>query len=583
MNTPDKQNFHSQIQDAFEWIEKGKRDQAQMIFNQISHARFPDLETLVNFGILASRLEERVFAINALSKAVETEPDNTTYLDLLAKALIDAGMFEGAKQLLQRAIELKPDFPTPYMRLGAIEVNNQNYVESIPLLEKAMALKPSDPTTYSNILIPLRYTDRHEEALKYAQKLIKLEPKNPENHERLGRVLIEMGRTDEAIKHFEKAIRIDPGFGVAYYSLASNKKFTPEDKAFIRQCEKALQSGMPAEHRSQIHFSMGKYYDDCKQWPKAFEHIRQGNMLRKPGVNSDKEAFKRFQKVRKTYTRKFIEETRNLGNDSEIPVFVVGMPRSGTTLIEQIIASHPAGAGAGELTEIDRIEKQICPYESLPDYKKQLQDNLTREKIDDYAETYLRVLRHSRENAGRIVDKMPDNFFYLGLINLLFPNARIIHSIRHPLDIGLSCYFQAFTFVYWSYDLEWIAARYRFYREAMDYWKKTLPEGRIVDVHYENLIETPDNETRRLIEACGLPWDDKCLNFHKDKRTITTASVWQARQPIYKSSKKRWSHYAEFLGELANGISDYLSDEDLEELRDHGVKVKKKWRWKPGR
>jgi len=568
---------HSQLKKAFALLGKNRKADAQLIFDELQPDEISDTDTTAQYGKLALLLGENAHAINSLYKATEAAPDNAGYLDLFAQALIENGNTTRPMELLQRAIQLDPELPGPYLRLAILEMEKLDFKAAVPLLEKAIQLKPGDPLAYAHMVIALRYTDRHEEALKYAQKLLRLVPNNPANHEIMGRVLIELGKQDDAMPHLEKAIRLDRTYGPAYNSLSSIKKFTLDDKKFIDQCEAALQLSMSPVNRSHIHFSLGKIYDDCKLWEQAFEHYRQGNLLSKSAIADNSSVTKRFNKTRKSYNRKFIDKTRNLGNDSEIPVFVVGMPRSGTTLIEQIVASHPDGAAAGELTAIHNIEMQICPDQLLSSYDKKLHENLTPELIHEYAEGYLQVLRKNREQANRIVDKMPDNFLYLGLINLLFPNAHIIHAVRNPLDTCLSCYFQPFTHIKWAHDLESIADRYRLYRKAMDHWNSTLTAGRITEVRYELLIEDPENQIRQLIDSCGLPWDDQCLSFHEKKRAIVTASVWQARQPLYKSSRKRWSHYGKFLEVLANRLSDYLDDEDIEELQKQGLRISRKW------
>lgn len=569
----------SQIQRANQLLEKGQQDSAQLIFDQLAQEEITDTHTLAQFGELAFRLGEKVRAINALSKAVESSPENAAYLDLYAQVLIDIHNYSKSTKLLEKAIHLNPDFHLPYIRLASIYLETYNFQQAIPLLEKAISLKPGEPLTYVYYINALRYTDRHEDALKYAQKLLRLTPNNPANHEILARVLIELGKLDDARAQLEKTLRIDPTYGPAYNSLTDITKFTPESEAIIRQAEAALKLPMRVENRALILFSLGKTYDDCKQWDKAFEHYRQANLLSKPAIeDSTAAAVKRFKKTRKTYNKKFIANTTHLGSDSEIPVFVVGMPRSGTTLIEQIISSHSQGAGAGELTAIDQIEKTICPDESLSDYDKLLRASLTKELIHKHARDYLEVLTKNHTNTNRIVDKMPDNFLYLGLINLLFPNAHIIHAIRNPLDTCLSCYLQPFTYIKWSHDLDWIAARYHMYREFMDYWKEVLPENKIIHMHYEDIIDNPETQIRGLISACDMPWEDQCLQFHKKERAITTASVWQARQPIYQSSRMRWVHYAPFLKALANKLSHFLSDEDFAEFERQGIRIKKKWR-----
>lgn len=572
------------IQDAIRLIMDDRKDEAQVLFNQLLNQEITDVHTLAQFGELAFLLGENVHAINALSAATEAAPDNAAYLDLFAQILISIQNYDKAMELLDKAIQLKPDSPHTYARLAGLHFEMSRFEESIKLLEKAVALKPGDALILAQYIETLRYCDRYEEALKYAHKLVRINDKDPVNYERLARVYIELGNIDEAKLHLHKAMRLDPAYGKALYTLTTISKFTTDDQTLIDQAEKSLKQPMSVKNRTALHFALGKIYDDCKLWDKAFNHFRQANILTNPGIEDrTTRDSKRFRKTRKTYTRKFIKNTGSLGSKSEVPVFVVGMPRSGTTLIEQIISSHSQGEAAGELNTMSLIELAICPDNTLATYDKQVMANLEPKHLNQHIQQYLEKLTSNRNSASRIVDKMPDNYLYLGLINLLFPRARIIHAIRNPLDTCLSCYFQSFTFIKWANDLEWIAARYRMYREAMDYWKYTFPEGRIIDVHYEDIVGNPETEIHRLIEACNLPWEDQCLDFHKNERAITTSSVWQVRQPLYTSSRKRWSHYAPYLENLANKLADFLSPEDIDEFEKHGIRIRKGWRLGFGR
>jgi hypothetical protein len=282
-----------------------------------------------------------------------------------------------------------------------------------------------------------------------------------------------------------------------------------------------------------------------------------------------------YQSAKNNYTQSLIQQTDTYGSDSEIPVFVVGMPRSGTTLIEQVIASHPGAAGAGELLDIGKIHAHICLRGE--NSASGTNEALTKTSLTGYANAYLEELKKTREHAIRIVDKMPDSTVSLGLIYKLFPAARIIHAMRNPLDTCLSCYFQAFAGIPETYDMEWLGQRYRVYREAVNHWKALLPEGTILDVSYEQVVQDFETQAHRIIDFCDLPWDDRCLEFYKKSRPIVTASVWQARQPVYTTSSKRWVNYAKYLGPLAEQISDYLDKGDIAELEKHGVMLKRKW------
>jgi len=396
----------------------------------------------------------------------------------------------------------------------------------------------------------------------------------------LGIAYSEFGGLGKAISHYEKAIKKDKTIGAAYAQLAKIKKYTEADRGFVDNTERVLSESLTPKARSDVHFALGKIYDDLKQWDRAFEHYRKGNLLGKSqfaeahmgnasrGLHSVGHYLKLSKKV---FTRKLLASGLS-GSDSAVPVFVVGMPRSGSTLIEQIISSHPKAAAAGEMKDFGNLMMSICQPDSVANFRAAWGESLNQDKLQSLAGQYLESLTYGHKGTQRIVDKMPDNYNFLGPIALLFPNARIIHSIRNPVDTCLSCYFQRFNEVGWSYDLKQIAERYCVYREAIKYWKRVLPEEHIYEVHYEDLIADPELQSRKLIEACRLEWDPACLNYYDQNHSIATASLWQARQPIYKSSVRRWAHYAPYIGDLLNGIADYLDEDDHRIMKENGIK-----------
>ena len=561
-----------EINKAFQLIERGKINDAENILNEISATKTDDPEIITQMGRLAFVLGEDVFAAYSFSRVIEIQPENAYVKYLLARVYFKSGRPSPALKLCNEAIEINPNLEGPYIILGQEAAERSDYVRSVEYLEKAIQLKPSEPFAYREIISSLRELDRYEEALKYAEKFLRLQP-IAVNYIPISRVLVELGRMVEATSYLEKALRIDSTCGYVYNELAVIKKFSLDDNELIKKAEKALLQSLPALQRSLIHFSLGKIYNDLKEWDKAFEHYKQGNLVGKAGVEPTA-LYERTDDAKKAYSKKRLKQEDLFGSDSDVPVFIVGMPRSGTTLTEQIIASHPDAEGAGELSEIIKIHAIVCGAGNLS--SKELDKKLSKENLVKYAADYLQVLCKGREGAIRIVDKMPDNFMFLGLIHMLFPKARIIHVARNPLDTCLSCYFQAFASVPETYDLDWLVKRYRFYRKTMSYWKRMLPEGAILDIKYEELIEDPELQSRRIIEFCELPWDDSCLDFHRKKRAISTASVWQARQPIYTSSRKRWHNYAPYIEKLVSGLGDYLDEEDIAELRERGIKVKNK-------
>jgi tetratricopeptide (TPR) repeat protein len=455
--------------------------------------------------------------------------------------------------------------------LGVLYMERGDYARAKGHLLRSVQLKPSDANAQTNLAITLQHLNEHEEGLQHARKAIKLEPVNADAHYALAHILTQMGRVDEALRHCEKTIQQHRTFGEAYDLLARMRKFTGADKPFIAKTESVLESGMPAKQRYAVHYALGKMYDDCGEWDNAFAHFEKANLLKKKPFDFEHEK-KVARLVGKAFDRPTLERYRAFGHATQQPVFIVGMPRSGTTLMEQMIASHPRAAGADELSELPRIARLVSPDDDLRRLVSRTRAELTPANIEAHAASYLSVLRQGREAAERVVDKQPGNFFHLGLISILFPNATIIHAVRNPLDTCLSCYFQNFATIAWANDLKLIADMYRLYRETMAYWERVLPAGKILEVHYERLIEDPATEGRRMLEGCGLEWDDSRLLFYEQNRVVKTASVWQARQPIYRSSHERWKRYAAHLGELPVALADYLQRE-RQALRGYGIEV----------
>jgi len=559
------------VRQAAKQFRNGRRADALLTYDEVSQQAADDAVVNVELGHLCNELGDIDQAVAHYAVAVDQEPDNAHFLGYLGVALQKIGRSDEAFPILTRAVAIDANNTEVLHALGLYYKARADHVRARDYLEQALQSKPSDAVVRTNLSTTLVDLDLHELALEHAEKAVKLDAGNANALYAVGRILAQLGRTDEAIRHFEKTIRQHKTFGGAYDYLSRMKKFSPADRAFIDKTEKVLQQGMPADQRYSIHYALGKMYDDCGEWDKAFEHYRQANLLQKKDYDA-KPWRRQFRQVRKLFDAASLEKYRTLGHQSAQPVFIVGMPRSGTTLMERIIASHPQAAGANELPEIPRIAGLVSPVDDLKRYVATSRANLTSDNIRKYADSYLAVLQRGREDADRIVDKLPGNFFHLGLITTLFPNATIIHAIRNPLDTCLSCYFQNFTNVGWANDLELIGDVYRLYRSVMAYWHDVLPEGRIINLEYEHLVEDLETHGQRLLESCGLTWEEGNLEFHKEEGVVKTASLWQVRQPIYKSSNKRWVNYASHLGGLANSLSDFLQD-DRQELETHGITI----------
>lgn len=571
MHKTNKMNVLLAIDSASAYVANGDLDRARHAVSDIFSV-VVDGEMAAKLGNIHLALNEPGNAVRYFAMALSEKEDDIAYTNL-ANAYLKMNSALEAEGLFKKAIEINPSSIVALMNLGALLIRKREYAEAKIVLSKALEIKPGNTDILANLSLIYSADGDHENALYTIKKSLQKNPKNPNALVTLGSIYVEMGDIADAITAYEKAILLDRRFGQAYCGLSVVKKYTNDDLPVIRKYESVLRESMRPDQRSHIHFALGKIYDDIGDYECAFGHYRQANLLSSRvfdhGLHKSL-----FRELRRVFTARQIKLAKELGDPSDVPVFIVGMPRSGTTLIEQIISSHPDACGAGELFEIERIEKRMCEQNGKKEFFVLCKNNLNKDELSRYAKQYLDVLYSITGEAARIVDKMPENYLFLGLIHTLFPSAKIIHSLRNPLDTCLSCYFQSFQQVDWAFDLNDIGKRYHFYREVMEYWYSALPEGVIINVCYENVIEHPEEESRRIIDFIGLPWDESCLSFNRTDRAVRTASMWQVRQPIYKTSKMRARHYAKHLTGLANKLQKYLPD-DPEFRREFGIK--KRW------
>jgi len=303
-----------------------------------------------------------------------------------------------------------------------------------------------------------------------------------------------------------------------------------------------------------LNFALAKAFNDCGHWDRAFDHYHRGNRL--ADVAFDPAASLAYVKAMiDTFTPEMLAARSSFGRESSRPVFIVGMPRSGTTLVEQIVASHPQVTGAGELDDLRVLGFEVPSLSKSPQPYPRCMADIDRQLATGLADRYLARLHAIDPNARRVTDKMPQNFLYLGLIGMLLPEARVIHCRRHPLDVCLSCYFVNFTQrLSFAYDLNSLGVYYRHYEMLMDHWRRVRPAA-MLEVDYEGLVADQEGVSRRLIEFCGLDWHPACLSFHKNRRPVETASSWQVRRPIYSGSVQRWKHYEKYLDPLKEALA----------------------------
>jgi tetratricopeptide (TPR) repeat protein len=476
---------------------------------------------------------------------VELNPHRADALNNLGSALCKLGRYKEAEDYFRQAIEINANYPEAHNNLGNMLRLRGHLAEAEISLRRALKLKPNYVDARNSLGLTLVQLGRLRDAKARFAKVLKSAPRYADGLLGLGQVASMEGRFDAAETLFKRVLDVNPRMPSAMAALAGIRKMTSSDAAWLAAAEKMAASGIAPLEEADLRFAIGKYHDDVRDFARAFQSYKRANELQKAiAENYDRKARTRFvDDLIRVYSRDTIPSVEGGASASTKPVFVVGMMRSGTSLAEQIIASHPAVKGAGELGFWSDAARQ---YETV--MRQVPLDGPTRKKL---ADEYLRALATYSVDALRIVDKAPVNSDYLGIIHSVFPNARIVYMRRDPIDTCLSCYFQQLSpSMDFSMDLSDLAHYYREHQRLTAHWRTVLPPGTILDVPYEELIADQEGWTRKILDFLGLEWDERCLDFHKTKRPVVTASYWQVRQRIYKDSVERWRNYEKFIGPL---------------------------------
>lgn len=524
--------------------QEGDNAQAAKLIRQAVKLH-PNPVMYCNLGNAYQSLEEFPLAIENYERALEFNPDYLAALNNLANVYESLSQPEQSFPLYQRALALNPHNAELYNNLGNAARQNKLFNEARPLLEQAISLSPTSAKAHMNLGKLFAETGKMDAAFESLKTAKGLDTKDTAIDFALASVYYSIGRFKEMAKHLADALTLDPDNHEAWALQAFVRKMTPTDEPWAKKAMKLARSAKNTANQMILETALGKYFDDVQDYPKAFHYFSAANRKRIALHGAfDRQAFQNS-------IDRIIATSRTLpsatGNDSDRPVFIVGMPRSGTSLMEQIIASHPQAHGAGELSFFG-WEVESAPIDSAV-WK-------TAEHLQAVAEAYLAELQQHSATALRVVDKMPGNFLYVGLIHAVFPNARIIHMRRNPADNCLSIFFQGFSEQHaYANDLEDLAFYHREYQRLMAHWRETLPADRFLEVPYEALVEDQEGWSRKVLDFIGLDWDERCLSFYQTERRVGTASNWQVRQKIYKTSKARWKNYEPFIAPLLTLIN----------------------------
>lgn len=478
-------------------------------------------------------------------KAIKLNPEHIVAHVNIASALLELGLYDQVEIYSRKAIVLAPDLHQAHSNLGKAFQKRGQFSEADICFRHALEIHPECVDTLCNLGETCSQTGKFGEAAACYQRVLEIQPNHVVAMICLGKDAINKGRFDEAKDHFQLALTIDPDSPVAWAALVDLRKMTPDDGEWLLKAERLVEKGLPGHYESYLRFAMGKYCDDVKRYDQAFAHYYRANELSKSMVSGydQKKQTQLVDDLIKSYNREQMNKVHLGASPSLRPVFIVGMPRSGTSLLEQIIASHPAAFGAGELLYFNDAHNS---------HEDAVREALLEESLlCELANKYLQLLSKFSADAKVVVDKMPVNFLWLGLIHSVFPNARIIHIQRNPVDTCLSNYFQNFSAAYsFTNDLADLAHYYGEYHRLMAHWREVFPSNLFLEVPYEDLTRDQEKWSHAIVEFIGLDWDERCLNFHQTERQVATASNWQVRQKIYNSSVERWRNYENFVEPL---------------------------------
>ena len=409
--------------------------------------------------------------------------------------------------------------------------------------DRAIALKPDNAEALINRGNALKDLNRFEEALASYYKAVALKPDSAEAFNYLAIELMELGRLDEARSAVEQAINLAPRKPRYYHTLGNVSRYVARDQ-HVQEMEKLARdaASLSIDDRIELHFALAKAYEDLSHFDDAFEQLSKGNALKRGQITYNEAlTLGAMIHTQTIFTSEFIRARQNAGNASSLPVFIIGMPRSGSTLVEQILASHPLVFGGGELRHFRRAVEHIRTKLSASPVFPVPVSAMADEDLHELGSRYLAEIKQLAPGAARITNKMTGNFGFAGLIHLTLPKASIIHTVRDPIDTCISCFSKLFTDEQdQTYDLAELGRYYRHYDDLMAHWYQVLPPFRILKVRYEDVIADLEGQARRIIAHCGLDWDDHCLVFHETQRPVRTASAAQVRQPIYKTAIGRW-------------------------------------------
>jgi tetratricopeptide (TPR) repeat protein len=536
----------------------GKNDEALDHYQRALLVRENYPEAYNNMASILRDTDQIAEAEFAYRKAITLNPHYFEAYGNLATLLVEHERADEALRVLADALKIAPKHAPTLIHVARTQLHLGNHVQAEQACRLALEEDPDSAEAHSMLGEVLHETDRFPEALQSFEIALTLQPAAPECRNFYGICLKSVGRLDEAREQLLKSLELNPRAYGIYANLADLEKFTPESP-HLKAMEAIMQNASDpmSERYMALHFGMGKAYEDIGEYAKAFEHFETGATLKRAKLKYDEtDSLGFFDAIRDVFNESFFARRPFEGLASELPVFIIGMPRSGSTLVEQILSSHPQTHGAGEIKEFSRrLNGLRSRFPALPTFP-QIVGKMNQAHYKIVAEGYLSTLKEiAPPSATRVTDKLLTNYYFAGLLHVMFPKARFIHTKRNPVDTCWSAYTKLFKDdMPHSYDFGELGRYYKKYEELMAHWEKVLPPGTIKTIVYEDVVDNVEGCARELLEFLGLPWDPACLSFHESDRPVKTASVTQVRKPVYRTSVAKWRRYGERMQPLVDAL-----------------------------
>ena len=536
----------------------GKNDEALDHYQRALLVRENYPEAYNNMAAILRDTDQIAEAEFAYRKAISLNPRYFEAYGNLATLLVEHQRADEALRVLADALKIAPKHGPTLIHVARTQVSLGNHVQAEQACRLALEEDSDSAEAHSMLGEVLHETDRFTEALESFEIALTLQPAAAECRNFYGICLKSVGRLDEAREQLLKSLELNPRAYGIYANLADLEKFTP-DSPHLKAMEAIMQNASDpmSERYMALHFGMGKAYEDIGEYAKAFEHFEIGATLKRAKLKYDEaESLGFFDAIRDVFNESFFARRPFEGLASELPVFIIGMPRSGSTLVEQILSSHPQMHGAGEIKEFSRrLNGLRSRFPALPTFP-QIVGKVNQAHYRIVAEGYLSTLKEiAPPSATRVTDKLLTNYYFAGMLHVMFPKAKFIHTKRNPVDTCWSAYTKLFKDdMPHSYDFGELGRYYKKYEELMAHWDKVLPPGTIKTIVYEDVVDNLEGCARELLEFLGLPWDPACLSFHESDRPVKTASVTQVRKPVYRTSVAKWRRYGERMQPLVDAL-----------------------------